>query len=327
MKATMSTKNKPNPEKLPRRSFLQLAATLGAAFPIASLPAPVQAALKKVPPSELPKIIYLQGQSCTGCSISLLQARHPSPAAMITRHSQLVFHADLSAASGKTALDLINTYLSGKAGPYFLALEGAIPAKMPSACVIGHETLESLLLRAAKTMAGAIAVGTCAAGGGIPAAEGNPTGAENFKSFLTRHSLSPLLLELPGCPVHPDWLWHTVIMLARAGVPRLRELSPAEFYGVTVHERCPRYHYFQEEIFARRPGDEGCLFELGCAGPVSYADCPVRWWNGGTTWCIDSGAPCIGCASKDLFRQKRHPLYTFSSGTAGSHSTSQGDSQ
>jgi len=78
---------------------------------------------------------------------------------MVTEYSKLAFHTDLSSASGKQALNLIGDYLTGKAGEYFLALEGAIPWDMPEACVIGDKTLAEHLLLAAKTMSGAVAVG------------------------------------------------------------------------------------------------------------------------------------------------------------------------
>ncbi|MFA6900116.1 MAG: hydrogenase, partial [Desulfurivibrionaceae bacterium] len=39
---------------------------------------------------------------------------------------------------------------------------------------------------------------------------------------------------------------------------------------------------------------------------------PTRWWNGGRTWCIDSNAPCIGCASPNFARKKSIPFYRLS---------------
>src|SRR5210317_1127577 len=106
---------------LDRRQLLKMAATMSAAFGLTNLPESVQAALKQINPDQVPKLVYLQGQSCTGCSISLLQAASPSPLTLITDYSKLAFHADLSATSGKQALDLIEQYISGQAGEYFLA--------------------------------------------------------------------------------------------------------------------------------------------------------------------------------------------------------------
>ena len=294
---------------LDRRDFLKLAATLSAAFGINGLPEPVQAALKKLDPRQLPKLIYLQGLSCTGCSISLLQADSPSALSMITEYSQLVFHADLSAISGRKALDVIEKYISGEAGAYYLAVEGAIPEQMPEACMIGDKPFADYLERAAATMSAAVAIGACACDGGIPAAEGNPTGAIGLKDFYTHRNIEKLVINIRGCSVHPDWVWQTIIHLVKVGVPELIQDAPKLFYSRKVHERCPRYYDFQQEFFAEKLGDKGCMFKLGCLGPNTYADCPTRWWNGGRNWCIDANAPCIGCASPDFARKKHFPFY------------------
>ncbi len=295
-----------------RRNLLKLAAALSAAFGVNNLPEPVQAALNKISPQAVPKLIYLQGLSCTGCSISLLQAESPSPLSMITDYSQLVFHADLSATSGKQAMDLINQFISGKAGEYFLAVEGAIPEKMPDACLIGDKTFAAILVEASKTMSAAVAVGACACDGGIPAAEGNLTGAVGLQQFYANRGIEKLVVNIRGCSVHPDWVWHTVIHLVKVGLPELVNGSPKIFFDRKVHELCPRYHDFQQEIFAQKLGDKGCLFKLGCLGPDTHADCPTRWWNGGRTWCIDANAPCIGCASPIFARKKDFPFYRLS---------------
>lgn len=295
-----------------RRDFLKLAAALSASFGINGMPEPVMAALKKIDPAAVPKIIYLQGLSCTGCSISLLQAESPSPLALITDYSQLAYHADLSAISGKKALVLVEKYISGQAGEYFLAVEGAIPEKMPEACVIGDKPFADYLEAAAKTMSGAIAIGACACDGGIPAAEGNVTGAIGLKEFYDKRNIKKLVVNIRGCSVHPDWVWHTIIHLVKVGVPELINDSPKLFFSRKVHDLCPRYHDFQQEIFAKKLGDKGCLFKLGCLGPDTNADCPTRGWNGGKNWCIDSNAPCIGCASPNFARQKSIPFYRLS---------------
>lgn len=289
---------------------MKLAATLTAVFGIENLPGTVTAALNKLDPNSIPRLIYLQGQSCTGCSISLLQAESPSPPDLITNYSQLIFHADLSAISGQKAQDLIDSYISGKAGEYFLAVEGAIPEAMPEACKIGDKTFATYLIEASRTMTAAVAIGTCACDGGIPAAEGNPTGAVGLGTFYEKRNIKKPVINIPGCSVHPDWVWHTIVHLVRVGMPELTEsMSPALFFDRKVHEKCPRYHDFQQEIFAEKLGEKGCLFKIGCLGPNTFADCPTRWWNGGQTWCIDANAPCIGCASPLFARKKNFPFY------------------
>lgn len=296
-----------------RRQLLKMAAAFGACFGLSGFPEEIQAALKQVSPESVPKIIYLQGLSCTGCSVSLLQASNPSPLALITDYSQLAFHADLSATSGKQALQVINDFIDGKAGPYFLAVEGAVPAAMPEACMIGDKSYAKYLELAAKTAVGVVAIGTCAAFGGIPAAEGNLTGAVSVPDFYKSKQLSPLLITIPGCPVHPDWLWHTITNLIKVGLPELNEQgSPKLFFNRKLHESCPRYHDFQEQIFAKKIGEKGCLFKIGCMGPETLSDCPTRWWNSGRTWCVDVNAPCIGCASPLFAKSRDFPFYRIS---------------
>lgn len=294
---------------LDRRDFLKMAATISTAFGISNLPEPVSAALKRIEAEAVPKLIYLQGLSCSGCSVSLLQATLPSPLSLITDYSRLVFHADLSAATGSMAMEIIDRYISGNGGEYFLALEGAIPGSMPEACLIGERTLEQYLLQASATMSGAIAVGSCASYGGIPGAEGNLTGAVSLRDFFKKRNIDKLVINIPGCSVHPDWVWLTIIHLVKIGLPELVEGRPKIFFGRKVHELCSRYHDFQQEFFATKLGDKGCLFKLGCLGPDSFADCPVRGWNGGTSSCVDANSPCIGCVMPGYARRKDFPFY------------------
>ena len=85
------------------------------------------------------------------------------------------------------------------------------------------------------------------------------------------------------------------------GLPKAEELDefgrPKAFYGKLIHENCQRRAYYDEQKFAKKFSDEGCLYELGCKGPVTHADCPIRLWNGGVNWCVGCGGMCIGCTS------------------------------
>jgi hydrogenase small subunit len=83
---------------------------------------------------------------------------------------------------------------------------------------------------------------------------------------------------------------------------------PKAFFGTLIHENCPRRAYYDERKFAKKLSDPGCLYELGCKGPVTYADCPIRLWNNGVNWCVGSGAPCMGCVEPG-FPDLVSPLY------------------
>jgi len=80
------------------------------------------------------------------------------------------------------------------------------------------------------------------------------------------------------------------------------------YYGRTVHNRCSNRDYMDEGVFATKFGEPGCLLELGCKGPFTYADCPVRQWNSGVNFCINANAPCMGCTEPG-FPDAHSPLY------------------
>jgi len=271
-----------------------------------ALPKIVQA-LQTLASGQAP-VIWLQGQSCSGCSVSLLNADHPDPATLLTRYLSLQFHGTLSTATGELGMRVLNTNI--EKGGYLLAVEGAVPAAMPKACAIGEEPLTEQLLRAAKAANAVVAVGSCAAFGGIPAAENNPTGAMSVPAYLSKHDINKPIIAVPGCPVHPDWLVGTLVHVLKFGIPVLNsDHCPQMFFNRHIHDQCPRFADYERERFAQHFSDDGCFFKLGCLGPITHADCPTRLWNSGTNFCINAGAPCIGCSGKTFARQKSLPFF------------------
>jgi hydrogenase small subunit len=165
----------------------------------------------------------------------------------------------------------------------------------------------------AKNAAAVIAMGTCASFGGIPAGAPNPTQCVSIGELLAKKGIKTPVVNIPGCPPHPDWLIGTVVAVALYGLEKvaatLDELGrPKMFFGKCIHETCPRRADFDAARFARKFGDRGCLYELGCKGPVSFADCPTRMFNSGTNWCVGAGSPCHGCTEPD-FPDRLSPLY------------------
>jgi hydrogenase small subunit len=253
-------------------------------------------------------VLWLEAQCCSGCSVSLLNSEHPRPAALLTSHINLLFHQTLSTATGHGAVKAVNDAIN--AGGFILVVEGTIPDGMPEACVFGGETLSDQLKRAAAKAKAVVALGSCAAFGGIPAAEGNPTGAISVPDFFKKYNINHKPILIPGCPIHPDWFVGTLVHLLAYGAPKLDSLGrPAQFFSRTVHEQCPRFRDYELENFAKNFGDPGCLFKLGCLGPNTNADCTLRGWNGNTNQCIRAGAPCVGCASREFTSRKNFPLY------------------
>lgn len=292
-----------------RRQFLAWGAKLAALMGLEASAIPkVAEALESLASGNAP-LLWLQGLSCSGCSVSLLNSEAPGPAEIITGYISLLFHSTLSAATGEVAVEVINRTIEH--GGYYLVVEGSIPAGMPRACMLGGEPITKQVLRAAGNAKAVISVGTCAAFGGIPAAENNPTGAVGVPTFLANENITTPVIRVPGCPAHPDWIVGTLVHILKFGFPELDALQrPIMFYNRMVHDQCPRFSDYERERFAKAFSDDGCLFKLGCLGPVTHADCALRFWNGGTNYCIKAGAPCIGCASEDFALSASFPFYT-----------------
>ena len=293
---------------LSRRDFLKTSAQIAALFGLSSTAiGQIARGLAELEDGHAP-VVWLQGQACSGCSVSFLNSYPRIPLHVLTQDISLKYHQTLSTATAQTAQDALNEAV--KHPGYVLIIEGAIPLGLPDACLIGTETFEQQLRRVARQAKAVVAVGACSSFGGVPGAEGNPTGAIFAGAFLKKEGLRLPLVNIPGCPPHPDWMVGTIVHLLRYGVPELDAYQrPLNFFRHTIHEQCPRFQQYERKEFAKNFGDDGCLFKLGCQGPVTNADCTVRRWNSGVSDCIDSGGGCIGCTSPDFPRKKDFPMY------------------
>ncbi len=272
---------------------------------------------------ELP-VIYLQTAACSGCAVSLLNSASPTIKNVLIDqlvpglHINLRFHPVIMAAAGELAVQAMEDTAKEKKGEYVLVVDGAIPTATDAVYgAVGERngkpvTMLQRVTELAQEALAVIALGTCASFGGIPAAAPNPTGAQPVKKVLDAKGIKKPLINIPGCPPHPDWFVGTVASIILNGLPTADDLDdllrPKAFYGKLIHENCPRRAYFDEGKFAKKFGDEGCLYELGCKGPITYADCPLRRWNSGTNWVIGAGAPCNGCTQPE-FPDQTAPFY------------------
>lgn len=273
--------------------------------------------------TEIP-VLFLQGGSCTGCSVSLLNSKSPTIQDIVlgetipSKHLSVLWHPNVSAAQGDQVIEIIDDILKKPKGSFVLVIEGTIATKDEGVyCEVGERNghgvtmLQHLLDLAPKAMA-IISMGTCASFGGIPAAEPNPTGSKPVYKVLEEHGIDTPVVNVPGCPPHPDWFVGTVATVLIGGLAAIdvdEHKRPKAFYGNLIHDNCPRRGQFDQGNFAKDFGDDGCLYALGCKGPVTHSDCPIRKWNSGTNWPIGSGHPCMGCVEpffpykKDIYEQ------------------------
>jgi hydrogenase small subunit len=193
-----------------------------------------------------------------------------------------------------------------------------------------------------------------------PSGTKNQTGAKGVYDFLLARGAvaghgaatgaANKVVNVPGCPTNPWWFVLTVVawlvdavtatpatdtatatgalgilngaLKIKGGVDNQRRLTAV--YGNLLHGKyCPRYPKYAARIFASKPGDDGCLKNIGCKGLSTMSSCGRHGWNNqqpqndlintagqkavlyastdGTKiggCCLTAGAPCMGCTEK-----------------------------
>jgi hydrogenase small subunit len=250
-------------------------------------------------------VIWLEFQDCAGCSEALTRSVSPSLTNLVLNTLTVEYHETLSAAAGFQAEQAKHDAMQKYAGQYVLVVEGSIPlADDGIYCTIGGRTALDLLKEAAAGAAAIIATGNCAAFGGIPKADPNPTDARGVWELITDKPV----VNIPGCPAIPEATTGTLAHFVVFGkLPELDDLHrPMTFYGKTVHDRCLRRPFYEAGKFAESFDDEGarqgwCLYKLGCKGPTTYNACASIKWDQGLSFPIQSGHPCLGCSEPNFW--------------------------
>lgn len=312
-----------------RRSFLKYCVASASALGLT--PASLKRLEAALGSGRAPTFLWLHGSGCQGDSISFLNLFADIPPVgqltvgdVLLDHVNLAYHTVLMSAAGPAAVAVAKQ--ARQQGGYVLVLEGGVPTAFEgNACqvwsdergaVTYRQAIEDLVHEAGVVLS----VGTCACYGGVVASgpdpfEGNPTDVVSATSFVRQLSPGKAVMNIPGCPSHPAWIAWAVVQLILENTPALDgHLRPVELFGskdvdphgMNIHENCPRH--------PSRPGSPGlasrfgqdfhCLESLGCRGPNTYADCPLRKWNNGelgpANWCVDSNGMCIGCVEPDF---------------------------
>lgn len=299
--------------KVSRRDFLKLSAGSVAALGVELFRFPNFEKLLAAAVAELP-VIWLQGGGCTGCTTSVLNSLSPKIQDILLsqvipgNHVSLRVHPTVMAAQGDLVLKAMEDTAKRKGG-YLLVVEGSVPTKDNGIyCEFGERNghgitlLEHLTTLGSNAMA-VIAIGACATHGGVPSAPPNSSGSKGVKDVLNEKGIKTTVINVPGCPPHPDWFVGTLASVLIGGLKSVeldKDGRPLAFFGHLIHDNCTRRGYFEADVFAKKFSEPTCLWLLGCKGPVTYADCPVRLWNSGTNWCVGSNGPCIGCASLEF---------------------------
>jgi hydrogenase small subunit len=285
-----------------RRGFLKFCTA--AASMMALPPSMAEEVAKSLEQARRPSVIWLSFQECTGCTESLTRSHAPTVENLILEHVSLDYHHTLQAASGQGAEAAREEAMRENQGRYVLVVDGSVPIQNPGYSTIAGISNLDMLKEAAEGAAVIIAVGTCAAFGGLPHARPNPTGAVSVAEALPGKTV----VNVPGCPPVPIVITGVLAHFLTFGtLPALDRLNrPMAFYGKSIHDRCYRRPFYDRGQFAETFDDEGaragwCLYRLGCKGPMTYNACATMKWNDGTSWPVESGHGCLGCSEPDFW--------------------------
>jgi hydrogenase small subunit len=294
-----------------RRTFLSFCTKSAAALGLSATMVPqIVHALETQP--RIP-VIWLHGLECTCCSESFLRSSHPLVQDVILNLISLDYDDTLQAAAGHQAEQIRVDIMDKYRGKFVLAVEGNAPTREGGMyCTVGGKPFIDILQETAALAGTVIAWGSCATSGCVQAAYPNPTGAMPVSALLPP---GKKVINVPGCPPIAEVMTGVLVYLVTFGrAPELDTYGrPKSYYGKTVHDECERKDYFEEGRFVEKWDDRGarngwCLFKMGCRGPITRNSCSEIKWNGGTSWPVDSGHPCIGCA-EDRFWDANGPLY------------------
>lgn len=313
--------------KMDRRTFIKAVGALGASLFLQTYKSDIAKALQL---SET-KVVWLHGVMDSGCSISMLDGDSPDIVEFLQEYNlKLLFHELLMMqqgifVDGKPANTselnseiLLDEILEREKG-YVLVSEGAVangPNGTGKYMMLGGRPYKEIYEKAARNASVIVAIGQCATHSGVNAAASDVkelldhrgiafTMEDASKGIVDLLGINTPVININGCPAHPDWVFLTIgaVALGKIKVPddlpyvldqwkRPKVFFPPDH---VVHDNCPRRGFYDRGEFDNTVGGPGCLWKLGCKGPYSHADCALRHWNGHRNFCPQAGSPCIGC--------------------------------
>lgn len=246
--------------------------------------------------ADKPRLIWLTGTGCGGCSLSLIGSQRADIVELLGRAVSLTWHPFLSQeANEERALKTVFE----EATDFYLIVEGAVSKE--------DRKFSSQLSQLASRAQAVIAAGACASSGGILSA-----GNDSFAG-ISQSGIRSEPIRLSTCPLHPEHLLAVLSYLLYYGrFPELDNFGrPVFLFGSSVHESCPRRGSYEEGKFLKdyNSNEEAgyCLLLKGCRGFEARSDCAVRQWNDGLNWCIASNGGCQACSEAN-FLQRFEPF-------------------
>jgi len=242
-----------------------------------------------------PNLLWLQGVTCNANTHSFLNLPYLD---LLLEKFNLIYHPSLPSLKTFQEVILLEEECD------VLIFEGTFDPLLQR----HHTSMESILQHYATKAEHIIALGSCASFGGmfLQTAPERNSGLifKKEESYGPLQELKSKVINLSGCPIHPEWLGVTLsLLVAKAKVIVDALHRPVELYSQLVHHGCTKNEYFEWKVDAKSFGvKEGCLFyEQGCRGPLTHASCNKILWSDVSSK-TRVGTPCFGCTEPDFPR-------------------------
>jgi hydrogenase small subunit len=244
--------------------------------------------------------------------MSFLNAEEPTVVELIVDFGiNILWHPTIGLEIGHQVGDLLNDCISGKTALDIFVFEGSVvqgPNGTGKMNYFADRPMQDWVRELSDAAQFVVAIGDCATWGGIPAVPPNPSESTGFQfhkkekggflgaNFVSKGGLP--VINIPGCPAHPDWITQILVAIAtgRVGDILIDEFHrPKTFFTDFVQTGCPNAASFGEKIDGNFGKRGGCLFyEVGCRGPMTRASCNRILWNRQSSK-TRANHPCLGC--------------------------------
>jgi NiFe hydrogenase small subunit HydA len=265
-------------------------------------------------------LLWFQGGACSGNTMSFLNAEEPSACDLVTDFGiKVLWHPSLGMEMGDNAKKIFEDVASGKVPLDIFVFEGTViqgPDGTGRFNMFADRPMKDWVKEMCAQAGAVVALGDCACWGGIPATAPNPVdniGLQYMKrehggflgsDFKSKWGLP--VINIPGCPAHPDWVTQILVAVAsgRAADLTLDDLQrPQTFFKTFTQTGCTRvqfYEYKQDPESFGQGTRKGCLFyEFGCRGPLTHSPCNRILWNRQSSK-TRAGMPCLGCTEPEF---------------------------
>ncbi|WP_303800999.1 hydrogenase [Alicyclobacillus macrosporangiidus] len=277
----------------------------------------------------LANVLWMHGGACNGNTQSFLNAEEPTVIDLVTDFGiNILYHHSLSMEFGEQVRHVFERILDGEVPLDIFVVEGTViqgPNGTGRYDMLLDRPKKDWIWEFAHKAQYVVAVGDCACWGGVPATSPNPSESIGLQyqkgshgGFLGadfRSKAGLPVINIPGCPSHPDWVTQILVAIAtgRAEDVLLDELQrPQTFFKTFTQTGCTRVQYFEWKEPVEEFGQgtrKGCLFyEQGCRGPMTHSPCNRILWNRQSSK-TRAGMPCIGCT------EPQFPFFDLAPGT------------